>query len=388
MFPTKLLGLAVVSFLCSFSLVGQDLDFQTSLPNYTAGDADGHSYVNLGNPATDVEIAVTGDKNFISTFGTPTPRPVSSGLSLQMNWSANSQCVTFTFTFAAGVSNLSFNMVEIDRGGATSSEPGKFQYQDQVTISGMLGTTPVDPLLGTATGTSISGNTITGTAATSGVINTVSFQNPVTQVTIQYCNGPDSRADPTSQGISIGDMSWDGPLPVVLTRFEGRPSENLITLNWQTSEEKNSQHFDVQRSQDAQQFSTIGTVAARGMSPALLDYTFTDSNPSSGTNYYRLRMMDVDETEAFSRIIAVSTASDNEAIYTIQSNFNELIVETQAENPAFELYTLSGRRIHFTLSRSDSRTYRLSLPPGTTEPLIFRLLTPQKAFSNKLILTD
>jgi hypothetical protein len=52
------------------------------------------------------------------------------------------------------------------------------------------------------------------------------------------------------------------------------------------------------------EFETIGEVAAVGFSTLRNDYDFTDKNPNSGFNYYRLKIVDFDNTTTYSNIIA------------------------------------------------------------------------------------
>ncbi len=86
-----------------------------------------------------------------------------------------------------------------------------------------------------------------------------------------------------------------GPLPVTLIYFNAsKNSPTSSLLSWQTSQETNSSHFDVERSNDAVAFSKIGTVGAAGNSSLAISYSFIDNNPLSGMNYYRLKQVDLD----------------------------------------------------------------------------------------------
>ena len=107
----------------------------------------------------------------------------------------------------------------------------------------------------------------------------------------------------------------DGALPVVLVSFTAVAREHTSYLEWSTSEEVNSSHFDVERSDDAKSWRLIGSVAARGdgittpLAPSR--YEFTDKNPLGGNNFYRLKMVDrptdsTDEPFAYSRIVKVA----------------------------------------------------------------------------------
>lgn len=97
----------------------------------------------------------------------------------------------------------------------------------------------------------------------------------------------------------------DCAMPVTLIDFTGAKVENTIALKWNTAEETNSDHFDVQRSGDGKNWATIGTQKSQGESYKLVNYEFVDKKPAQGDNYFRLKMVDADRTFAYSKIIKV-----------------------------------------------------------------------------------
>jgi hypothetical protein len=119
----------------------------------------------------------------------------------------------------------------------------------------------------------------------------------------------------------------DGALPVVLVSFTAVGRERVSYLEWFTSEEVNSSHFEIERSDDAKSWRQIGNVAARGEGIATplasLQYSFTDKNPLGGTNFYRLKMVDrasghQDAAFAYSRIVKV--AMDGQPDWAVYPN--------------------------------------------------------------------
>jgi hypothetical protein len=79
-----------------------------------------------------------------------------------------------------------------------------------------------------------------------------------------------------------------------------------VQLQWQTSSEQNSDHFDIQRSTDGSRFESIGQVRAAGNSVLPQQYRFTDALlPSIPTVFYRLDMIDKDGKHEYSRVVAV-----------------------------------------------------------------------------------
>lgn len=104
------------------------------------------------------------------------------------------------------------------------------------------------------------------------------------------------------------------PLPVTLVRFtvEKNNIDNpSALLKWTTSSETNSDHFEIERSETGKNWANIGNVISNGESKTLLSYTFKDTQPASGENLYRLRMVDKDGTFAYSRIQSITFDGKN-----------------------------------------------------------------------------
>ncbi|WP_447641148.1 MULTISPECIES: T9SS type A sorting domain-containing protein [Chitinophagaceae] len=82
-------------------------------------------------------------------------------------------------------------------------------------------------------------------------------------------------------------------------------NDNSVKLAWTTAQEINNAYFEVQRSSDGTTFYSIATVnskAINGNSTTPVDYTYRDSLPLSGNNYYRLNQFDLDGTSKLSTI--------------------------------------------------------------------------------------
>jgi len=66
--------------------------------------------------------------------------------------------------------------------------------------------------------------------------------------------------------------------------------------------EANSSQFEIERSADGNAWSTIGTVKAQGSAALPTDYTYTDARMLTGSNYYRLKMVDLDGSAVYSEV--------------------------------------------------------------------------------------
>ena len=99
-----------------------------------------------------------------------------------------------------------------------------------------------------------------------------------------------------------GSFQTETGLPVHLIQFTANGQETSVSLSWQTAEETNSAFFEIQRSSNAKVWTTLEKMAASGESTETRNYLFQDKNPLSGLNYYRLKMIDLDWSYAFSPI--------------------------------------------------------------------------------------
>ncbi|MEO6283019.1 MAG: T9SS type A sorting domain-containing protein [Dyadobacter sp.] len=108
-------------------------------------------------------------------------------------------------------------------------------------------------------------------------------------------------------------------LPVTLISFKARAQEQTVYLEWETSQEKNSSHFDVERSRDASLWIKIGRVTSQNAISEENEgggrYDLSDLTPAAGINYYRLKMVDLDSTFAYSQITHVELGGGDIVVY-------------------------------------------------------------------------
>lgn len=95
-------------------------------------------------------------------------------------------------------------------------------------------------------------------------------------------------------------------LPVELLSFTGEAGDRKSLLKWQTSSESNNDRFEVETSKDGSNYYWIGSVPGSGNSSTTRSYSFIDQLPTMGTNYYRLKQVDLDGRFKYSKTITVN----------------------------------------------------------------------------------
>ncbi len=98
--------------------------------------------------------------------------------------------------------------------------------------------------------------------------------------------------------------------PVRLLSFEASKTEKpeKVTLNWTTDNAQDFSHFEVEKSQNAQFFYTIGTVLAENLGKEKTSFKYFD-NLSKGISYYRLKMLDLDGSYSYSKILVINNSN-------------------------------------------------------------------------------
>ena len=119
-------------------------------------------------------------------------------------------------------------------------------------------------------------------------------------------------------------LTASNPLPVTLVDFHAvRQPDQTNELYWETAQEENSSYTEVQRSGDGQRFASIGKVAAAGNSSLPRNYTYTDAAPPAGNDYYRLRMVDLDGSARYSKIVLVNGGLPGKNITVFSNPFHD-----------------------------------------------------------------
>ncbi|TLV01546.1 glucose dehydrogenase [Dyadobacter luticola] len=142
-------------------------------------------------------------------------------------------------------------------------------------------------------------------------------------------------------GSTIYRIYTESPLPVKLMSFSGAPGNEGVKLTWQTTTEEDSKLFEIEHSVDAITFETVGKVPSQN-SITGGSYQFSHATKEAGIHYYRLKMIDTDDTFEHSRIIAVDTGPDGLAANFIRpSLITNRIMNLVLDEP-FESVELIG----------------------------------------------
>jgi len=148
-------------------------------------------------------------------------------------------------------------------------------------------------------------------------------------------------------------------LPIKLSLFDVvKYDATSAKIDWKSAKEVNSDFFDLERSEDGVSWTQVTTIKAAGNTSNTQEYSYIDSNlPGTRTSnkifYYRLRMVDLDGSFAYSDVRGVNfTRSKAEEYLTVYPSptANRLNIDMSSftldnGDISLEIYDQLGKRV-------------------------------------------
>jgi hypothetical protein len=169
----------------------------------------------------------------------------------------------------------------------------------------------------------------------------------------------------TSTACNVPDAPSAGPTPVILSNFDAqRSGSNSIAVNWKTEQEINSKGFEIQKSTDNINFETVGFVSSKTANSSIAQYySFTDnSNSAKGTSFYRIKMVDLDNTFAFSSIKTVKGSGFQAEVNVFPnpaSSNSKITIGNLSEPTSVRVFDNTGRLVQ-QISSTNSNSLELN----------------------------
>jgi ELWxxDGT repeat protein len=232
-------------------------------------------------------------------------------------------------------------------GGGLDSTGTYFYTTSGMYFSASNGVTGVEPWLtnGTSAGTNIVYDVNNGPAPSDPYYMFI-YNN---QLFFNANNGDDSTK--TDLYKINGSVT---ALPITLLNFSATvEGKNAVKLDWTTTNEINSDHFEIERSIDGKNFSSINRMTASGNSALNQNYTYTDQqagNLNSSALYYRLRLVDKDGTFKNSQVLLVRLQGGGFqftfAPNPVQQQLNVSVSPAGAKSVAIRIIDANGKQVY------------------------------------------
>ena len=142
----------------------------------------------------------------------------------------------------------------------------------------------------------------------------------------------------------FGIMNNNAVLPLQLLSFTAQKCGNNVCLNWKTANEQNVSHFEIERSTDGRNFTTIKTEAAKNQSLNLYSYEDALAGQRAADKvYYRIRQVDGDGKTKYSAIAFVKQNATLAEVYPTLFSKSFTIQNNSTDNVQLILYSTDGK---------------------------------------------
>ncbi|MEO0895428.1 MAG: PA14 domain-containing protein [Bacteroidota bacterium] len=137
--------------------------------------------------------------------------------------------------------------------------------------------------------------------------------------------------------------------PIELLSFEAYPEGKDVYLNWTAELEENASHYLVEHSADGKQFQSLEEIPVKGEATGDWNYVYPDRDPIRGTNYYRLKMIDLDGSFVYSEIRQVDMNGNFLSVYPNPVPQGEMLQVKldfeEARQVNVSIFDLAGREV-------------------------------------------
>ena len=118
------------------------------------------------------------------------------------------------------------------------------------------------------------------------------------------------------------NISHSAPLPISIESFETNVVNNKeINLKWKMASDRENASISIEKSVDGKVFSPVKNIEGNNYSGNKGQYFYTDINPFSGMNYYRLAWQNIDGEKQYSKVVSASFKKE-ESISLSQNALN------------------------------------------------------------------
>ena len=199
-------------------------------------------------------------------------------------------------------------------------------------------------------------------------------------------------ADFDERIFTLGSTDTNNPLPVELVYFKGRKSQEGITLSWQTASELNNEYFEVEVSEDGENFRTIARIAGAGTSSRLNNYEWLHQSPYLGLNYYRLKQTDFDGSVEYSDIIVVNNDLEINLYLSVypqpasKTVIMEIISTDYDNDMQLVVVNTSGKVIEKIDINADQRDVTMEIANYKNGLYLIHLLQSSHVYNGKLLI--
>ena len=184
--------------------------------------------------------------------------------------------------------------------------------------------------------------------------------------------------------IIVFNQSELGPLPVHITTITAsRKADKTIDVAWKVEDDMNMSNYELQRSADGNQFTTVHTRTALVNNGTSAEYKHNDAMPLASDNFYRIKANSLSRQVQYSAIVKVAAQKETPSISVypnpVEGGLMQLRFSGQAAGRyQVQLSNTAGQVLYKTILNLTSATQsqQLVIPAETKGAAQLKITAP------------
>ena len=172
----------------------------------------------------------------------------------------------------------------------------------------------------------------------------------VVSTTFANLSNTNCQVSDGSTTITLNILTCGTTLSTNLLSFTGQLQNDKAHLTWTTTSETEAFYFEIEKSTDGSRYVPIASINSyRNYGASMNTYTFSDPDPVTGTNFYRVKMVGKNGSTKYSRTIQLAPPAKSLTLMTAINPFTSQIdfyVNTpNSEETEADLIDIVGRPV-------------------------------------------
>lgn len=167
-----------------------------------------------------------------------------------------------------------------------------------------------------------------------------------------------------------------GSLPVRFVSITAENKGNAVAVSWNVAQEMGVDHYEVERSFDGRNFSTVAQIAGGMAGSRGYTYHYNDQPATSGSVFYRIRNVDISGEAQMSAVVRVVLSNSNSGVSVFPNpvrggQMNVQLNHFQAGTVRIQVTDLNGKLVYVNQMQHSGGTVLLQeqlpvrLPAGS-----------------------
>ncbi|MFY7652784.1 MAG: BACON domain-containing protein, partial [Chitinophagaceae bacterium] len=180
-------------------------------------------------------------------------------------------------------------------------------------------------------------------------------------------------------------------LPVTLLSFTASQQNNHVQLSWKTANETNNKGFIVEKSNNGNNWQELLFVPAKAINGLGADYSAIDNSPNVGTNYYRLKQVDLDGTVSYSatQLVAFKNKDAKLLVYPIPAKgFVTIMAPEQIGKINYTITNSNGKTVLLGSFAHGNQPNNIALNQLAKGMYFIQVYTDNQLMQSSLLMVD